>query len=80
MFIESFYNNNRLIALLDKTDKIIGFEIDNGYNPKLSWHYSGSEIYKKKIMETVKLSTRFDDGNNGYRMGSKYQGIYFKSE
>lgn len=80
MFIETFYNNNRLMALLDKSNKIIGFEIDNSHTPKLRWFDSKYEVNKTIEMEEIRLQTIFEDGNNGYSMGNRWHKIFFKSE
>lgn len=80
MFIETFYNNNRLMALLDKSNKIIGFEIDNSHTPKLRWFDSKYEVDKTIEMEEIKLQTIFEDGNNGYSMGNRWHKFFFKSE
>ena len=79
-FIEKFHTKNRLIFLMDKSNKIIGFEIDNNHKPKLSWHCSGSDIFKSITeMGNIKLAKRFDDGNYVYMMEGSYI-TYFKSE
>ena len=79
-FSEKFHNKNRLMFLLDKSNKIIGFEVVNNNEPKLSWHCSESEIYKSIEIDNIKLAIRLDDGNIPYMIEGKNHITYFKTE